>query len=105
MIGKKLRALREDKDATQDDLAILLNVKRQTYSAYERDVSLPDLKTLISLAEYYNVTVDSILGVNIKKDTQNTIDDDILMLFQKLADKDKEKLKTILQYLVDWKKD
>jgi repressor LexA len=65
-LGKALKNLRDEKGATQDDLAKLLNVKRQTYSAYERDVSLPDAKTLGVLADFFNVTSDCLLGREFK---------------------------------------
>ncbi len=40
----------------------MFNVKRQTYSAWERDVSSPDIDMVVLLAEYYGVSTDFILG-------------------------------------------
>ena len=62
MIGKRLRDARMRLNLTQDDVALHLNVKRQTYSAYERDVSIPDAQVLLSIAEYFGVTTDYLLG-------------------------------------------
>ena len=62
LIGQHLKKLRAMKNVTQDDVATMLNVKRQTYSAYERGVSIPDALTLKTLAEYFGVTTDYIVG-------------------------------------------
>ena len=61
MLGKNLKELRIKKGVTQDDMAELLNIKRQTYSAYERGVSLPDVTSLLKMAEFFCVSVDEIL--------------------------------------------
>ena len=64
MLSKNLIALRKERKLTQDDIANLLNVKRQTYSAYERGVSVPDAYTLQKLATYFGVTTDYLLNNN-----------------------------------------
>lgn len=60
--GSILKLLRDEKGLTQDDLADLLKVKRQTYSAWERNISNPDISTINFLADYYKVSVDYLLG-------------------------------------------
>lgn len=62
MVGDILKSLREEKRITQDDIASMLNIKRQTYSAYERNKSLPDINILSKLADYFNVSTDYLLG-------------------------------------------
>lgn len=57
MLSQTLKELRTKKGVTQDDMAELLNIKRQTYSAYERGISTPDIAALNKIAEYFNVTV------------------------------------------------
>jgi transcriptional regulator with XRE-family HTH domain len=54
--------IREENNLTQDDLASILNIKRQTYSSYERNKSLPDINALSKLADYYNTSTDYLLG-------------------------------------------
>lgn len=62
MIGNRIRALREDNDLTQSDIAKLLNTTFQMYYRYEKEkVDLP-VKHLITLCQYYNVSADYILG-------------------------------------------
>lgn len=66
MLSINLKELRSQKGATQDDMAALLKIKRQTYSAYERGVSVPDINALIKMAEFFGISVDELLGI--KKD-------------------------------------
>ena len=58
MLGERLKKIRKEKKITQDEIAIFLGVKRQTYSAYERGVSVPDSLTLKKLADYFEVSTD-----------------------------------------------
>ena len=58
MLGERLKKIRKDKKITQDEIAGFLGVKRQTYSAYERGVSVPDSLTLKKLADYFEVSTD-----------------------------------------------
>lgn len=56
-----LRALREDRDLTQKDMAELLEVHQTTYSDYERgNLNIP-ISALKQLAEYFNTSVDYII--------------------------------------------
>ena len=61
-IGKRLRQTRKEFHKTQEDVADILEVKRQAYSAYERDRSLPDAKTLVKLADLFGTSVDYLVG-------------------------------------------
>ena len=62
MIGKKLKKLREDKGLTQLDIAEFLRVSRTTYTQYETEKSEPDLATVLKLSEYFDVSLDYLLG-------------------------------------------
>ncbi len=60
---ERLRALREDRDLTQQDLAELLHVHQSTYSDYELErINIP-IRALKRLAEFYQTSVDYILGL------------------------------------------
>ena len=61
-LAESLKRLRKDKDITQDGMAEYLRIKRQTYSAYERGVSTPDVFVLAELASFFNVSADYLLG-------------------------------------------
>lgn len=58
MLGKRLKKVRKEKKITQEEISTFLGVKRQTYSAYEREVSIPDSLTLKKLADYFGVSTD-----------------------------------------------
>ena len=58
---KRIRELREDKDLTQKQIAQVLNMSQTGYSQYEIGKNDIPTKILISLAKFYNVSVDYIL--------------------------------------------
>lgn len=58
----KLKELRKEKKQTQDDIAKLLNVAHSTYNGYEKETSEPTIETLKKLADYYNVSLDYLVG-------------------------------------------
>ncbi len=58
----RIRNLREDKDLTQKEMGEILACSQRVYSNYERgDIDIPTA-TLIKLANYYQVSVDYLLG-------------------------------------------
>ena len=58
---ERLRALREDHDLTQTQIAELLGTSQTMYARYERDANELPLRHLITLCRYYNVSADYIL--------------------------------------------
>ena len=68
MYQNRLRDLREDKDLKQKDIAELLKVHQTTYSDYELGRLNIPIASLHTLADYYSVSVDYLLGrTNIKQ--------------------------------------
>lgn len=59
----RLRDLREDNDMSQAEMAKLLGCSQQTYSRYESHTTEIPLEQLIFLADYYNTSVDYLLGL------------------------------------------
>lgn len=57
-----IRELREDSDARQADIAKILGISQQYYSRYEKGEFDVPLRHLISLARYYNVSLDYLTG-------------------------------------------
>ncbi len=58
---KNLRAIREDRDIKQKDIAKILNVSQNTYSQYETGVISLTAEVLIKLSNYYGVSIDYLL--------------------------------------------
>ena len=61
---QKLIELREDSSLKQKDIAALLNITQQTYSLWENGTKIIPLKHLNSLCNYYNVSMDYVLGLS-----------------------------------------
>ena len=68
MYQNRLRDLREDKDLKQRDIADMLKVHQTTYSDYELGRLNIPVSTLHILADFYNVSIDYLLGRTGKKD-------------------------------------
>ena len=62
--AERIRALREDHDMTQSQVAQLLKVGQKTYSDYELGKTRIPVDSLILLAKTYNVSLDYICGVS-----------------------------------------
>ncbi len=58
----KLRELRQKNNLTQKDVAKIINKTPTGYGYYETEKSEPDIKTLIKLANFYNVSLDEVVG-------------------------------------------
>ena len=59
---ENIRNLREDSDKLQIELAAYLNIKQTTYSKYELGkINIP-IDALIKLADFYDVTLDYLVG-------------------------------------------
>ena len=60
---KRIRDLREDKDLSQKEIASILNMSQTGYSKYEVGTNDVPTKILIQLANFYNTSVEYILGL------------------------------------------
>ncbi len=67
MNNSRLRELRELEFLRQQDIADILKVSRSTYSTWEIGIKIIPLKHLNTLADYYNTSIDYILGLTKKK--------------------------------------
>lgn len=68
MFSENLLELRKRKGLTQEELAIRINVVRQTISKWEKGLSVPDAETLTKLAEVLEVSVSQLLGAKLESD-------------------------------------
>lgn len=60
---KRIRDLREDKDLSQSEIAKILNMSQTGYSKYEVGTNDIPTKILIKLANFYNTSIDYLLGI------------------------------------------
>lgn len=68
MYFSRLEDLRIDADKTQQEIADVLNCKREVYRRYEKGIYEIPVWALIRLAEYYQVSTDYILGLSDEKE-------------------------------------
>ena len=65
MLNENIKAIRKSKGLSQQELAIKLNVVRQTVSKWEQGLSVPDSDMLISISEVLETPVSILLGENV----------------------------------------
>ncbi len=92
MYGKKLKDLREENDLKQYFLSELLNLNKRVYGQYEREYVTIPLKHLITLSDYYNVSLDYIFEfTKIKNYPTNNKNYDLNITGNRLKELRKEK--------------
>ena len=64
---ERLRALREDLDYSQTEIANILGVAQTTYSQYELGKRSIPVEYIITLCQFYNISADYVLGLSPKK--------------------------------------
>lgn len=71
----RIRALREDHDLRQIDVSNATGIDQKTLSNYETGKTRPDSEALISLADFFGVTIDYLVGRDAKteKNAKNNV--------------------------------
>lgn len=80
MLNENLKAIRKSKGLSQEELAVKLNVVRQTISKWERGLSVPDSDMLIAVSEALETPVSTLLGETVTESAA----DDLKVISQKL---------------------
>lgn len=80
MLKENIKSIRKSKGLSQEELAIKLNVVRQTISKWEQGLSVPDSEMLVSISEVLETPVSILLGENISESKV----DDIKAISEKL---------------------
>lgn len=80
MLNENIKNLRRSKGLSQEELAIKLNVVRQTVSKWENGLSVPDSRMLILLADELDTSISVLLGENVQENNS----DDIKTISEKL---------------------
>ena len=79
----KLRMLIEERNLTQKQVAIDLNVAASTMGGYVQGSSEPDFDTLIKIAEYFNVSTDYLLN-RLSKNTVDQDEEELLRVYRSM---------------------
>ena len=64
MLNENIKAIRRSKGLSQQELAVKVNVVRQTVSKWETNASSPDLSMIIPLTRLFGISADELLGLN-----------------------------------------
>lgn len=80
MLNENMKTIRKSKGLSQEELAVKLNVVRQTVSKWENGLSVPDSDMLISISEVLETPVSTLLGETV---TEQKVDD-LKVISQKL---------------------
>lgn len=107
---QRIRDLREDKDLTQEELCRLLYMHKTTYTNYEQGKHTVPLDFAVTLADYYNVSIDYIAGrTNYPKGAgaSSLSEDEIELLerFSKLSERNKGKAELFIEQLFENQKE
>ena len=95
MFQENLKTMRKAKGYTQEDLAIKLNVVRQTVSKWEKGFSVPDADVLCKIADVLDTDVSTLLGEEIvEEQNKNTVAQQLAKISEQLAMKN-QRSKTI----------
>ena len=77
MYNLRIKEIRIENNLSQEDIANIIGIARQTYNHYEVKENIIPLKHLISLSNYYNVSIDYLLGLTMTKQYKNNKNNDI----------------------------
>lgn len=98
MEGERLSELRKDNGLTQRDLAEILGVSENSISLYERNINTPDDELKIKIANYFNVSLDYLLGATDKQIPLNRNETQFIYA-ENLPSNAYKEMKTFLDYL------
>lgn len=85
---EKLRMLIDERDLTQKQLALELQIPPSTLGGYAQGTSTPDFEMLVAIADYFGVTVDYLLS-HPTTDTQDETEEDLLRIYRQLRPQDR----------------
>jgi putative transcriptional regulator len=90
MLNENLKTLRKARVLSQEELAVRLNVVRQTVSKWEKGLSVPDADLLIRIAEIFEVSVSELLGAKLDSEKDiNAVAEQLSRINEQLAIKNR----------------
>ncbi len=103
MLKDNIQQMRKSKGLSQEELAIKLNVVRQTISKWEQGLSVPDSEMLVRISDIFETSVSTLLGENInesKVDNLKAISDKLEIINFQLLQKNNAKRKMVRWILI-----
>lgn len=71
MFSERLKKLRKEKNLLQSDLAVIFNVAQPTVGGWESGARAPGYDTLLAIANYFDVSIDYLLGRSDNRNSNN----------------------------------
>lgn len=105
MLNENFKAIRKSKGLSQEELAVKLNVVRQTISKWEQGLSVPDSDMLISISEVLETPVSTLLGETVAEsrvDDLKVISEKLEVINLQLAQRKATRRKIIHWMLISW---
>lgn len=97
----QIKSLRKAKKITQKQLGDVLGVAESTISMYESGNRQPDVDTMRKIADYFNVTIDYLIGgENISSSDKDELDKKIIKIFDSLSENDQAQVLDYARYLL-----
>jgi len=87
--GERFKKLRKEKNYTQEELANKFHTTKSSISKYENNRSIPEVPTLEKYANFFNVSVDYLLGRTDQRQSSNDNDEKIARIRRAIEDKPK----------------
>lgn len=86
MFSENLKTIRKARGFTQEELAIKIDVVRQTVSKWEKGLSVPDADVMIRIADALDVSVSELLGAEVKEEVnRNEVAEQLAKVSEQLA--------------------
>ena len=103
MLNENIKTIRKSKGLSQEELAIKLNVVRQTISKWEQGLSVPDADMLIAIAEVFETSVSTLLGETLaetKPDHLSAISEKLEVINLQLARREAVRQKAVHWFFI-----
>ena len=99
--GENLERIRKARKVSQKQLGNALGLTQQMISSYEKGFSAPNMDILLQIAEYFNISLDDLVGFHPENPEENSIENRFLTYFHTLNSTDQERCLTIVQTILE----
>jgi transcriptional regulator with XRE-family HTH domain len=98
--GSNLEKFRKERKISQSKLGNALGITQQMISSYEKDISSPNIETLIKIADFFEISIDRLVAHIVKSENPLSHKVQFDQLFDSFSGEDKERCILILKALL-----
>lgn len=99
--GRNLERIRKDHHISQAKLGEMLGLTQQMISSYEKGTSSPNIEVLIRIANYFKISLDTLVGYTPPTLDESSSELRLVHYFHELTSSDKEKCLVIIRTLLE----